>query len=365
MAASVLLTRSITMLAPCRIGLRNGSSVIANIEDVARLAGVARSTVSNVINRPEIVAEPTRNRVKDAMQMLGYVPNESARVLAGGMGRFVGMVVHDASNPFFGQMARAVEDIALERDYVVTLTSTGAEPAREDNALRLLMRQRAQGVLLTTSALRATSVASLRGIGTRVVLLDTLGGEDECSVSVDDVEGGRLAGQHFLDQGYRRIAFAGRPQRTFQHGDRLAGLRQALAEDRRGRRIQVQEITVDADDVASGRRIAATVAADVAHPLAVLCGNDLIAMGLMFGLQELGVGVPDQVAICGYDDIDLAQYLAIPLTTVRQPMAAMGQAAFELLLSEVTDTGHTHQARRFDPELVVRSSTAKVPAARR
>jgi LacI family transcriptional regulator len=334
--------------------------VIANIEDVARLAGVARSTVSNVINRPEIVAETTRKRVDDAMQLLGYVPNESARVLAGGMGRFIGMVVHDASNPFFGQMARAVEDIALERDYVVTLTSTGAEPAREDNALRLLMRQRAQGVLLTTSAMRATSVATLRRIGTRVVLLDTLGGEDECSVSVDDVEGGQLAGQHFLDGGYRNVAFAGRPHRTIQHGDRLAGLRKALTEDRRGHGVHVQEVTVDADDVASGRRVAATVAkGDLSSPLAVLCGNDLIAMGLMFGLQELGVAVPDQVAICGYDDIDLAQHLAIPLTTVRQPMTEMGRAAFELLLSEVTDieTDHAHQARRFDPELVIRSST--------
>ncbi|MBP2351623.1 LacI family transcriptional regulator [Kribbella aluminosa] len=332
--------------------------MIANIEDVARLAGVARSTVSNVINRPEIVAEATRLRVQNAMDMLGYVPNESARVLAGGMGRFVGMVVHDASNPFFGEMARAVEDIALERDYVVTLTSTGAEPGREDNALRLLMRQRAQGVLLTTTAMRATSVASLRGIGTRVVLLDTPGGPEECSVSVDDVDGGRLVGTHFLDCGYRQMAFAGRPARTTQHGDRLAGLRQTLAGDSRGRGVHVQEILVAADDVASGREVAATIAkGDLSSPLAVLCGNDLIAMGLMFGLQELGIDVPGQVAICGYDDIDLAQYLAIPLTTVRQPMAEMGRTAFELLLSEVTDTGHVHEARRFAPELVVRGST--------
>jgi LacI family transcriptional regulator len=330
--------------------------VIANIEDVARLAGVGRSTVSNVINRPEIVAAATRERVTAAMEMLGYVPNESARVLAGGMGRFIGMVVHDASNPFFGQIARAVEDIALDRDYVVTLTSTGAEPTREDNALRLLMRQRAQGVLLTTTALRATAVASLRKIGTRVVLLDTPGGEDECSVSVDDVEGGRLAGRHFLDCGYTRVAFAGRPRRTTQHADRLAGLRQALAEDR----LSVQELEVANDDVASGREGAAVIAAgDLSTPLAVLCGNDLIAMGIMFGLQERGVRVPDQVAICGYDDIDLAQHLAIPLTTVRQPMDAMGRAAFELLLDEVSGKDHAHRGERFAPELVVRRSTAQ------
>lgn len=335
--------------------------MIANIEDVARLARVARSTVSNVINRPEIVAESTRKRVTDAMEMLDYVPNESARVLAGGLGRFIGMVVHDTSNPFFGQIARAVEDTALDRDYVVTLTSTGAEPTREDNALRLLMRQRAQGVLLTTTALRATAVASLRRIGTRVVLLDNLGGDDECSVSVDDVEGGRLAGRHFLDCGFTRMAFAGRPRRTTQHGDRLTGLRQALTEGGGHPGLHVEELTVANDDVASGRQAAATIAAgDLSTPLAVLCGNDLIAMGIMFGLQELGVSVPDQVAICGYDDIDLAQYLAIPLTTVRQPMADMGRTAFELLLDEVSNRDHAHRAERFAPELVVRRSTAQI-----
>jgi LacI family transcriptional regulator len=330
--------------------------LIANIEDVARLAGVGRSTVSNVINRPEIVAPTTRERVTAAMDMLGYVPNESARVLAGGMGRFIGMVVHDAGNPFFGQIARAVESIALDRDYVVMLTSTGAEPTREDNALRLLMRQRAQGVLLTTTALRATAIASLRKIGTRVVLLDTPGGEDECSVSVDDVDGGRLAGRHFLDCGYTRIAFAGRPRQTTQHADRLAGLRDALV----AVGLSVQEVEVANDDVASGREVAASLAAgDLSSPLAVLCGNDLIAMGIMFGLQERGVRVPDQVAICGYDDIDLAQHLAIPLTTVRQPMDELGRAAFELLLDEVSGKGHTHRAERFAPELVVRHSTAR------
>jgi LacI family transcriptional regulator len=272
------------------------------------------------------------------------------------MGRFIGMVVHDASNPFFGQIARAVEDIALDRDYVVTLTSTGAEPTREDNALRLLMRQRAQGVLLTTTALRATAIASLRKIGTKVVLLDTPGGDDECSVSVDDVEGGRIAGRHFLDCGYTRVAFAGRPRRTTQHADRLSGLRQALAADG----LSVQELEVANDDVASGREAAAIIAAgDLSAPLAVLCGNDLIAMGIMFGLQEQGVRVPDQVAICGYDDIDLAQHLAIPLTTVRQPMDAMGRAAFELLLDEVSGKDHTHRSERFAPELVVRRSTAQ------
>lgn len=341
--------------------LTKGSAVVANIEDVARLAGVARSTVSNVMNRPEIVAPTTRQRVLDAMEMLGFVPNESARVLAGGMGRFIGIVVHDASNPFFAQIARTVEDIALDLKYVVTLTSTDADPQREANALGLLIQQRAQGVLITPSALGDSAIARLRRIGTRVVLLDALGHDDECSVSIDDIKGGRLAGEHFMSSGYRNIAFVGTPDRTVQHRDRLAGLRQALAADPASRVPDVRVFAVGHEDVASGREAARAVAEfDRSEPLAVLAGNDLIAMGLMFGLQELGVSVPGEVAVCGYDDISLAQHLAIPLTTVRQPMEEMARTAFELLLDEIGDRDHVHRTMQFAPELVVRGSTRTV-----
>lgn len=330
----------------------------ANIEDVARLAGVARGTVSNVMNRPEIVAPKTLDRVRDAMRKLDFVPNESARVLAGGDSRFVGVVIHDAANPFFSSITMAIEEIALEKMYTVATTSTGADPVRELAALELLVQQRPKGVLLTPAAVDALGVARLRGIGSSVVLLDSEGRNDECSVSVDDHAGGVLAGEHLASLGRSAYVFVGTPSRATQHRERVEGFREALA----AAGISSTAVSVIESrqiDVVSGRELAQQIA-DLSSdgPIGVFCGNDLLALGVMFGLGDLGVDVPSRVAICGYDDIDMTQYVSIPLTTVHQPTGGMGRTSFSLLLDEMTNADHEHSSVRFQPSLVVRASTA-------
>lgn len=331
--------------------------MVSNIEDVARLAGVARGTVSNVLNRPEKVAPATREKVLDAVSKLGYVPNESARVLAGGLGRFVGIVVHDASNPYFAQIIRAIEDLALTKKYTVTVTSTGAETAREDMALELLLQQRAQGVLITPATIGVTGAAKLRAIGTSVVLLDSVGAHDECSVSVDDFEGGRLAARHFIGKNLRRFAFVGTASKTTQHRDRLAGFLSELGAHGFGRDA-VTVIEVPHEDVDSGRSAAAEIRQEAqAGPLAVFCGNDLIAVGISFELEDVDRTASQRIAVCGYDDIDFAAYLSNPLTSIRQPMTEIGRTAFELLLDEVTNPHHEHRNVQFTPSLVARQST--------
>jgi len=331
--------------------------MVSNIEDVARLAGVARGTVSNVLNRPEKVAPATRDRVLDAVSKLGYVPNESARVLAGGLGRFVGIVVHDASNPYFAQIIRAIEDVALTKKYTVIVTSTGAEYTREEMALELLLQQRAQGVLITPATIGVTGAAKLRAIGTSVVLLDSVGTPDECSVSVDDIEGGRLAAQHFIERGLRRFAFVGTASKTAQHRDRLAGFLSELGANGFGRDTAVV-LEVPHEDVESGRGAASEIWREAdAGPLAVFCGNDLIAVGLSFELEDTDRTAAQRIALCGYDDIDFAAYLSNPLTSIRQPMKEIGPAALELLLDEVANPHHTHRNVQFTPTLVARRST--------
>ncbi len=331
---------------------------MVNIGDVARLAEVGRSTVSNVMNRPQVVAPATRERVLAAMDKLGFVPNESARVLAGGSGRFIGVVVHDASNPFFGEIIRTVEDAALDLRYIVSTTNTDADPARESKAVDLLVQQRAPGVLITPSALPADALSRLRRIGTKVVVLDAPAEPGTCSVAMNDTAGGRLAGEHFLDCGYQSFAFIGTPARTTQHAARLAGFRAALEQSPLGRRLDFQLIEVGHEDIVSGR-----LGAEQLQPreatTAVLCGNDLIAMGLSFALQERGAVVPQDVALCGYDDIDMVRYLSVPLTTIRQPVRQLAQAALDLLLDEMRNPDHQHEAVQFAPELVVRDSTAR------
>ncbi|MEV7631940.1 LacI family DNA-binding transcriptional regulator [Microbacterium sp. NPDC089318] len=329
--------------------------MVSTIEDVARLAGVARGTVSNVLNRPEKVAEATRERVVKAMAKLGYVPNESARVLAGGPGRFVGALVHDAANPYFAEIVRAVEGAALASRYTVTTISTGTDTDRERAAVELLMQQRAQGVLMTPATIGPVDVARLRSIGTSVVLVDSWS-ESECSVSVDDLEGGRLAGRHLFRAGISRYVFVGAPSLAAQHRDRLAGFEAELRE--RDRAADIRVIDVERNDIPAGRG-AATQVAQLARDarIAVFTGSDLIAIGLGFAFPEHSLRVPEDIILCGYDDIEFSRYLSIPLTSIAQPMNAIGEAAFNLLVDEMTNDDHLHSQVRFTPQLIPREST--------
>jgi LacI family transcriptional regulator len=193
------------------------------------------------------------------------------------------------------------------------------------------------------------------------VLVDRVSARSQCSVSVDDVAGGEMAVRHLIAEGHRRLAFVGGPQTINQVADRLAGARAAcvaggLAPDR----ITVVEspaLTV-AHGRAAGERIAALPART--RPTAVFCANDLLALGLLQEMTRLHLDVPGDLAIVGYDDIDFAAAAAVPLTSVRQPSAQLGQAAAELLIEEVAapDT-HRHRQVVFEPELVVRASTTR------
>lgn len=328
------------------------------IEDVARHAGVSRGTVSNVLNRPGMVLEATRERVIRAMRELDFVPSQAARMLGGARNRSLGLVVYDVGNPFFTEVARGVEDIAATADYVITLTSTQASDDRQRASLRLLLAQRVSGVLITPTAAGVDCMTQLREQGVATVLLDYEGEADECWASVDDVHGGTIAGEHLLERGHRTLAFVGAPRRARQHADRLRGMRAAVRRSAdRGNSVRV--ITVAADTIAYGERAAKAMLSDRTRPrpTGVFCGNDLLAAGFMRELNAFGVRVPEDIAVVGYDDIELASMLATPLTSIRQPMYEMGRAATELLLAEINESGHHHQHRRFVPELVIRAST--------
>ncbi|HEY8458272.1 MAG TPA: LacI family DNA-binding transcriptional regulator [Actinopolymorphaceae bacterium] len=328
------------------------------IEDVARRAGVSRGTVSNVLNRPEIVLEATRQKVLAAMRELNFVPSQAARMLGGARNRSIGLVVHDVGNPFFAEVAHGVEDAASPLEYIITLTSTRADDQRQQASLRLLLAQHVSGVLLTPTVSGTDGLRQLREEGVPAVLLDYEGGVDECSVAVDDVRGGMIATRHLLDRGHRSLAFVGGPRRVRQHADRLKGMRNALTG--MSPKPAVRVVSTQADTIAAGEEAAKTLRGDGTKPLptGVFCGNDLLAVGLMRGLTSCGVRVPEDVAIVGYDDIELASLVATPITSVRQPMYEMGRAATELLLAEIRDTNHVHQHLRFVPELVIRDSTA-------
>src|SRR5918995_497561 len=213
---------------------RRRSSV--SMKDVAALAGVSLGTVSNVINSPDLVSAPTRERVVTAIAMLGWVPNSSARQLRAGRSRTLGAVVMDIANPFYIDLVLGAEDYGHERGYAVQVSNSAQQPARERNHLHLLEQQRVGGVLLAPIRGLSDQVRQLRHRGIPVVLLDRAGDSaDLCSVSVDDVEGGRIAVQHLLDQGHTRIALVGGPGDLEQVRDRRRGAELARAGHRDAR----------------------------------------------------------------------------------------------------------------------------------
>ncbi|KTS12513.1 LacI family DNA-binding transcriptional regulator [Microbacterium testaceum] len=327
------------------------------IKDVAAHAGVSVGTVSNVLNGRDTVSPGVVERVRAAIDALGYVRNDAARQLRAGRSRAIALVVLDVGNPFFAAVARGAEARAAADGYVVLLGSSGADADQERLYVDQFREQRVAGVLLTPADVGGDVVEHLAAAGIPVVLVDEqTPGDEVCTVSVDDVEGGYLAVAHLLAQGRRLIAFVAGPLATRQVADRLAGARRAVAEVE-GATLEI--IETPAMTVLAGRAAGEELRERAARPDAVFAANDLLAVGVLQALTMLGgIRVPDDIALVGYDDIDFAAATVVPLTSVRQPAEALGSTAVDLLLRQL-DGGVDPAERqvRFQPELVVRASS--------
>ncbi|MEV4414907.1 LacI family DNA-binding transcriptional regulator [Catellatospora sp. NPDC049609] len=331
----------------------------ASIKEVAQRAGVSLGTVSNVLNRPDAVAPQTRQRVLEAIKELGYVRNDSARQLRAGRSRTVAIVVLDVSNPFFTDVVRGAETVVEAAGGMLVVCSSGEDAARERHHLDLLEEQRVRGLLITpVGDDHHDRLERLVARGIPVVLVDRGSGHSHrCSVAVDDRLGGRLAAEHLVECGHRAVAFVGGPLAIPQVADRHAGAAAALAEHGADLRVlETRSLTV-----AAGRQAAESICAlpPAQRPTALFCANDLLALGVLQGLTVGGLRVPQDIALVGYDDIEFAGAAAVPLTSVRQPREQLGRTAAQMLLEEAENDGdHDHRHVVFQPQLVVRQSTA-------
>ena len=349
------------MLDPKEVALKARPS----IKDVAASAGVSVGTVSNVLNRPHLVSDETRGRVFEVIQRLGFVRNESARQLRAGSSRAVGLVVIDAANPFFMDVARGVEDTVQEAGGVVLLGNSAGDPQRERRYVELFEEQRVRGLLIAPTGLTPPDLSGLVRHGIPVVFLDRHpNGAPFSTVDVDDVAGGRIAVEHLLSQGHRRVAFVGGPSTLGQVHDRRRGAEDAVAARRRRGGLRLLAVSTPSLTVRSGREAAEELVAmpDSVRPTAVFAANDLVALGLLQGFSAHGLRVPDDVAIIGYDDIEFAAAAAVPLSSVRQPREGLGRRGAELLFEELRarESGEVIEPRHvsFQPELVIRRSSS-------
>jgi LacI family transcriptional regulator len=332
-----------------------------SVKDVAATAGVSIGTVSNVLNRPDRVSAGTRAKVEAAMSELGFVRNESARQLRAGRSSAVAYVMLDATNPFFTDVARGIELTAEKADLSVFICNSGNRPEREHAYLDRLEQQRVQGILITPIDPADPMLAEVAARGIPVVLVDrTSDVGRHCSVAVDDVSGGEIAARHLLELGHERIAFVGGPASLGQVRERLDGARRAVAsaglpQDRLTVLVSA-ELTV-AEGRHAGQLLAGLPASQ--RPTGAVCANDMVALGLLQQCVTLGLRVPDDLAIVGYDDIDFAAAATVPLTSVRQPRLQLGETAADLLIDEASNPDHQHRQVVFTPELVVRGSTRR------
>ena len=334
------------------------ADLTTSIRDVAGRAGVSVGTVSNVLNRPETVSETTRQRVLDAIAALGFVRNESARHLRAGRSRTIGLVVLDIANPFFTDVARGVEEVANTEGLAVILCNSDDRPAKETAHLDVLAEHAVEGVLITPTPELSPALGALRDRGVPVVLVDRRAADgNQCSVAVDDVLGGRLAADHLLERGHRRIAFVGGDPELPQVGERLDGVRQVIGDSDPDRVLTV--LSLETLTVAGGREAGAEIIGMPAsrRPTAAICANDLLALGLLQEMVRHGVRVPDDLAIVGYDDIDFAAAAAVPLSSVHKPRFELGRRSAQLLLDEARNPDHRHEQLLFEPRLVVRESS--------
>lgn len=329
-----------------------------SVKDVAAAAGVSLGTVSNVMNRPAMVSARTRERVERAMADLGFVRNEFARQLRLGTNQSLAYVMLDATNPFFTDVAQGIEVAAASADVTLYLCNSNNSHAREESHLANLLQQRVQGILLTPLDPDSPTLDAVKARGVPLVIVDRTRRDNSlCSVAVDDVLGGRLAVEHLIDRGHRRVAFVGGPETLGQVHDRLTGARAAWADAGRAAEdltvVPTTAMTV-AEGHEAGQRLAGLPRQQ--RPTAAFCANDLIALGLLQQAIGAGASVPGDLAIVGYDDIVFAGAAAVPLTSVRQPRQLLGEAAAELVLAE-TEPDHVHRQVTFQPELVARAST--------
>ena len=332
-----------------------------SMKDVAALAQVSVGTISNVLNKPELVAPETRQRVLDAIDKLGWVRNESARQLRAGRSASIGLVVMDIANPFFSDMARGVEEVAAAAGYSVLLSDSAHDAGRERAALDLFQQLRVRGVILAPIA-HSPDGELTRRLDMPVVLADRYAAyQDVCTVSVDDFVGGQLAVAHLLERGHRRLAVVGGSVDIPQVRERRDGAARAVLLGSPDATLLT--LSTARLDIAAGRTAAEAILAmpDEERPTGVFALNDMVAIGLLQGLVRHKVSVPDEISIVGYDDIEFAEAAAVPLSSVAQPRVDLGRRAATLLLGEIDarERGepHQHVQERFTPILQVRSSS--------
>lgn len=327
----------------------------STIVDVAEAAGVSYATVSRVINNDPHVKPSTRERVQGAMEKLGYVVNRPARSLAGGRSHAVAVLVPDLGTGYIGEIMRGIDAELGLAQYDLILYTTHRRETKESTFIATLTNGMADGLLLVLPRNPGGFLPTLRDRSMPFVLIDHRGiDEQTCAVGATNWQGAYNATEYLLELGHRRIGFITGSMDLGAARDRLAGFRAAM----KTRHVPLEKELICEGDFQQldGYNLGRALLALRARPTAIFASNDVMAMGVMDAVRELGLRIPDDISILGFDDIPQAVNIRPALTTVRQPLEKMGRVATQMLLDMLNDPDASVQRIELPTELIVRDS---------
>ena len=328
---------------------------MATIREVAERAQVSQATVSHVINNTRFVSSEVRERVMAAIAELEYQQNSLAKSLRSGKTLTIGLLLPDSANPYFAEIGKAVEDAARHLGYSVILCNTEGDTERESFYLDVLYQKRVDGIILVSVGIPTHAVESLQKHKLPLVAVDRdFPDYGIDSVLTDNLAGAILATRHLINLGHRRIACITGPSFINPSSARITGYLQALQEAG----ISADERYVVTGDFhpESGWKAAMSLLSLNDRPTAILTCNDLMAFGVLRAAAEMGLRVPEDLALVGYDDIELAAYYTPALTTVAQPKNEMSQMAVEILVKRINGENGGPVKQTLQPVLVIRKS---------
>lgn len=325
------------------------------IKDVALRASVSKSTVSHVINATRYVEDETRQRVLQAIEELQYRPSAVARSLTTNRTFTVGVIVADMSDAFFGDILSGIVEVLGPANYSATVCNTNQQLDQEEHYLNLLLSQRVDGIIAMSTSQRwdALTVAEMKG--TPLVFVDrTFEGLQHSFVGVNNFDAAYLGAQHLIACGKREIGILAGFQRLSTMRDRLAGFRQALADND----IPLPDEWVVESPLAieAGQHAATDLLSRANRPEALFINNSLLSLGTLLALDDLGMKCPDDIALIGFDDHPWAAVTCPPLSVIRQPAHQMGVVAAEMLLDLVQGNEPQQQSCILECDLILRQS---------
>lgn len=330
-----------------------------SIRDVAKRAGVSIATVSRAVNNISTVNAELAERVWKAIEEIGYLPNTQARALVSGRSRMLGLIVSEITNPFFPELVKEFENLAVAQGYEVLIGSTNYEPARTESLIRRMMQRNVDGVAVMTFGIEEELVQKLVEREFPLVFVDA--GPDLPNIrvlKVDYAEGIRQAVQHLAALGHRQIAFISGPLHLRSATSRCDAFRRSMAE--LGLTVPHDNIVEGTHTMEGGKEAADKLLALPHLPTAIMCSNDMTAIGVLHALHRTTHKVPDDISVVGFDDIHLAQFMLPPLTTVQMSCTQLAAASVEALRAGIElDNPNAKRKEWFIPtQLVVRQSSS-------